>query len=403
MGKAKGKLLSKLYGKKEKEAPQSPSQSVLFKRTEGENVRPKSKRYGVLAFLNFFRKRKLQRDEFERIHIIKAKRKLVPIRFPWQQSERETFIAKREEAIRNPDEFKRAGKLMRIKFPEKHTASRIGVGYPSKGLIYANLDIARGAKQREVLARTDSGTPLLFKPLETKIPGPIPDNIFTEYCTRMGIGVYDGKPTEDERPSQTLDLTAFDLYWEDIRIERDVIIRELHFMPLKTKVDIAHLTVFEKSMYHLARSCYYSPHYSHKKCEDILQIFIWLLNRSNLPLVFHIKVLQSLSLILYSSPVFKKELVQIGGVRILVRVMQLGMSYCGLQASWAVYCLTMAAIGSPEIIAELRKIKDIDERVGEMTFHMFWYHWPANFGIILQSILYGPGGVANFLDSFEFL
>lgn len=52
---------------------------------------------------------------------------------------------------------------------------------------------------------------------------------------------------------------------------------------------------------------------------------------------------------------------------------------------------------------KLKKIKDIDERVGEITFHMFWYHWPANFGMILQSLLYGAGGVANSLDTFEFL
>lgn len=111
--------------------------------------------------------------------------------------------------------------------------------------------------------------------------------------------------------------------------------------------------------------------------------------------------------------------------------MQLGMVYCGLQASWSAYCLTMAAIGAPEVITEvdfcimccyqglgmkfqfannngtlftqLKKMKDIDERVGEITFHMFWYYWPTNFGMILQSLLYGPGGVANSLDTFEFL
>ncbi|ODN03038.1 hypothetical protein Ocin01_03673 [Orchesella cincta] len=396
MGKAR--RFPTLFGKKEKEA-KPRSKSILIE----EEAHTRKPYFGILSFFNFFQKRKLQKEEFEKIYIIKSKRKRIPIRFPWQASEREEFIAKREDAARNPDVYKAAGKLMRIKFPEKHTASKVGVGYPSRGLVYANLGIVRGTQEREVLTRTSSGTPLLFKPLETKIPGPIPDNVFTEYCTRMGIGVYDGEPAEDERPSQTLDLTAFDLYWEDIRIERDVIIRELRYMPLKAKVELTHLAVFEKSMYHLARSCYYSPHYSHKKCEDILQIFIWLLNRSNLPLVFHIKVMQCLSLILYSSPVFKKELVNIGGVRILVRVMQLGMSYCGLQASWAVYVLTMAAIGSPDIIEELRKIKDIDERVGEMTFHMFWYHWPTNFGLILQSILFGPGGVANYLDAFEFL
>lgn len=51
----------------------------------------------------------------------------------------------------------------------------------------------------------------------------------------MGIGVHDEEAETKERdPSEgILDLDAFDLYWEDIRIERDIIIRELRHMPLK--------------------------------------------------------------------------------------------------------------------------------------------------------------------------
>lgn len=43
----------------------------------------------------------------------------------------------------------------------------VGVGYPSRGLVYANLGIARGTEQREVIRHTESGRPLNYRPLKT--------------------------------------------------------------------------------------------------------------------------------------------------------------------------------------------------------------------------------------------
>lgn len=54
------------------------------------------------------------------------------------------------------------------------------------------------------------------------------------------------------------------------------------------------------------------------------------------------------------------KLVACGGIRVLVRVMQLGMVYCGLQASWAAYCVTMAAIGSSKVIKEVMQINYVN-------------------------------------------
>lgn len=67
-----------------------------------------------------------------------------------------------------------------------------------------------------------------------EIPQPIPDKVFREFCTRMGIGVYDEDEEEEEQDfAGALDLDAFDLYWEDIRIERNTLFRELRHLPLK--------------------------------------------------------------------------------------------------------------------------------------------------------------------------
>lgn len=55
------------------------------------------------------------------------------------------------------------------------------------------------------------------------------------------------------------------------------------------------------------------------------------------------------------------------------------------------------------IFSQLQKTIDFDETIGEMVFPMYWHYWPANFANILQSIVYGPGGVANSDETFEFL
>jgi len=83
--------------------------------------------------------------------------------------------------------------------------------------------------------------------------------------------------------------------------------------------------------------------------------------------------------------------------------MQVGIVVCPLQACWACYTLSMAAIGSPEVITELQSIPDFDETVGEMSFGMLWYYWPANFATILQALVFGPGGVGNTDDNFSFI
>lgn len=364
-----------------------------------ERVKKITKKQGISGLFLYFQK-VLQHSEEATGSEVAVPPPDLPIRFPWQKSDRQAVIDKKFSFETNPENFK-GRQLMRIKFPEHYYRTRVGPGYPTRGLVYANLPIARGTERREVLKLNEEGEPLAFKPLNTNIPQVIDDGGFEAYCKKIGIGVYKGEPAiEDE---SGLDLKAFDLYWEDIRIETNTLIREIRNLPLRSKVRLEQLDGFERPMYHMSRSCYFSPGYTHKEFEDVIHILVWLINRRNLPLLFHIKCLQCLSLIVYSSPFFKAELAKCGGVKILVRIMQLGMVYCGLMASWALYCLTMAAIGSVEVIQELRQCNDIDERVGEMTFHVFWYDWPTNFGLILQSILFGPGGVANQMDDFEFL
>lgn len=69
--------------------------------------------------LNVFRTKGLLSDEFERIRVVRRKRVKIPIRFPWEKSAREELQEKKAALAKNPDAFK-GGKLMRIKFPEKH-------------------------------------------------------------------------------------------------------------------------------------------------------------------------------------------------------------------------------------------------------------------------------------------
>lgn len=45
----------------------------------------------------------------------------------------------------------------------------------------------------------------------------------------------------------------------------------------------------------------------------------------------------------------------------------------------------------------------MEELVGEISFEMYWYDWPANFGMILQAILYGPHSVSSNDELFQFL
>jgi hypothetical protein len=52
---------------------------------------------------------------------------------------------------------------------------------------------------------------------------------------------------------------------------------------------------------------------------------------------------------------------------------------------------------------QLQQMDEFDETVGELTFGMYWYYFPCNFANILQAMVYGPGGVANSLEIFEFL
>lgn len=72
-------------------------------------------------------------------------------------------------------------------------------------------------------------------------------------------------------------------------------------------MDLEDLEPLEKSIFNISRSCYFSPFSSHPKSEDVLHLIVWLLNRKNLPIAFHIKLLQAVSLIVHSSPVFKRE------------------------------------------------------------------------------------------------
>lgn len=45
----------------------------------------------------------------------------------------------------------------------------------------------------------------------------------------------------------------------------------------------------------------------------------------------------------------------------------------------------------------------MDEYVGEITFPYYWRDWPANFGNILQGVLYGPHSVTPVDDESSFL
>lgn len=52
----------------------------------------------------------------------------------------------------------------------------------------------------------------------------------------MGIGPQEedeNEEDEEEENTPGLDLHAFDLYWEDIRIETENLLRELKHMPIK--------------------------------------------------------------------------------------------------------------------------------------------------------------------------
>jgi hypothetical protein len=88
------------------------------------------------------------------------------IRFPWQKNEREVLDERRAQdqaAKDDPTKVKR----MRIKFPERHKPCLIGPGYPGLGLVYANLEIARGEEARKALKLTNSGRTIVYEPLKT--------------------------------------------------------------------------------------------------------------------------------------------------------------------------------------------------------------------------------------------
>lgn len=76
-------------------------------------------RSSTANLLSIFQRRELMRDEFEKIKIEKKKQEKLPIRFPWEKSERHELQEKKAAIEKNPDAFK-GGRLMRTKFPEKH-------------------------------------------------------------------------------------------------------------------------------------------------------------------------------------------------------------------------------------------------------------------------------------------
>jgi len=140
------------------------------------------------------------------------------------------------------------------------------------------------------------------------IPQVKSDEEFKSYCRSLGIELYKSKKADrDHFHGEKIDLTAFDLAWEDIRLERNYIVKQLRLLPMKGKVEIEDLMGLANSVYKIGRSCYFSASPSHQKSEDVIQLLVWFLNRRNLPLVFHIKVLQSMSMVLYHSDYFKSE------------------------------------------------------------------------------------------------
>lgn len=115
------------------------------------------------------------------------------------------------------------------------------------------MEIARGERERKVLQRNATGHPQVYEPLRTgktrqlvlilaralstiylilfsDLPHPVPDNVFEEFCHRIGIERYKIEETPTE-PKNALDLRPCDLYWEDIRIERNMIVKEVKQLP----------------------------------------------------------------------------------------------------------------------------------------------------------------------------
>lgn len=45
----------------------------------------------------------------------------------------------------------------------------------------------------------------------------------------------------------------------------------------------------------------------------------------------------------------------------------------------------------------------MDEYVGEIAFPHYWRNWPANFGSILQGVLYGPNSISPIQEEFQFM
>ncbi|CAL8135445.1 unnamed protein product [Orchesella dallaii] len=72
-------------------------------------------------------------------------------------------------------------------------------------------------------------------------------------------------------------------------------------------------------------------------------------------------------------------------------------------ARWACYTLVISCIGSAEIIEAVAEMPYFEEAVGEIAFYAYWSNWPANFGSILQGILYGPHSVVQIEDSCDFI
>jgi hypothetical protein len=44
----------------------------------------------------------------------------------------------------------------------------------------------------------------------------------------------------------------------------------------------------------------------------------------------------------------------------------------------------------------------MEELISELSFEYYWYDWPANFGMVLQGILFGPHAITPNEDFFQF-
>jgi len=152
---------------------------------------------------------------------------------------------------------------------------------------------------------------------------------FSEFSFKFNLEDYESDEEEELDPlniNAQLDVTALDRYNEDVRKYRRVMLEECRqiplryfyhycFYPFKIIINGASILKFdlrgdvERSLLeklrvaanNLGRSCYYGTYKAHALGESSVMMFIWLLSRTNLPIWFHMRLLQSLTELVWGS------------------------------------------------------------------------------------------------------